>query len=73
MTSFFFVLFFKYFQSFFLISPETVKLAIGKPIVCNKSLNILSFTKNLDRTITFNSVTLKNTLTEPKNTSFFFN
>ena len=28
---------------YFLISPETVKLAIGKPTVCIKSLNILSF------------------------------
>ena len=27
---------------FFFISPETVKLVIGKPTVCIKSLNILS-------------------------------
>ena len=30
-------------SAFFLISPETVKLVIGKPTVCIQSLNILSF------------------------------
>ena len=30
-------------QLFFLISPETVKVVIGKPTVCIKSYNILSF------------------------------
>ena len=34
---------FFFFNFFFLISPETVKLVIGKPTVCIKSLNILSF------------------------------
>ena len=56
--SFFFFLHFQsFFLFFFLISPETVKLVVGKPTVCIKSL---------DRTISFNSVTLKNTQTEPQ-------
>ena len=38
----FFFLFFLIF-SIFLISPEIVKLVIGKPTVCIKSLNISSF------------------------------
>ena len=42
--SFFFFFFFFFFNIFnFFISPETVKLVIGKPTVCIKSLNILSF------------------------------
>ena len=41
---FFFIFFYKFSAFFFfLISPETVKLVIGKPTVCIKSLNILSF------------------------------
>ena len=40
---FFVFLFFYYYFQLFLISPETVKLVIGKPTVCIVSLNILSF------------------------------
>ena len=66
--------FFKIFSEFFfLISPETVKLVIGKPTFCIESLNILSFTKNLDRAISFYSVTLKNTQTEPQKYIIFLN
>ena len=36
------------------------------------SSNLSCFPKNLDRTITFNSVTLKNTLTEPQKYIVFF-
>ena len=35
--------FFNIFSFFFFLSPETVKLVIGKPTVYIKSLNILSF------------------------------
>ena len=42
----------------------------SKPSV--KSLNILAFPKNLDRTITFNSVTFKNTQTKPQKYIIFF-
>ena len=41
--AFFFFSFLNIFRAFFLISPETVKLVIGKPTVCIKSLNILPF------------------------------
>ena len=37
------------------------------------ALNISLFSKKLGRTITFNSVTLKNTQTEPKKYIIFFN
>ena len=67
-----FFFFFLIFSELFLISPETVKLVIGKPTVCIKSLNILSYTKNLDRTITLNSVILKNAQTEPQKNIYFF-
>ena len=58
-----------HFQSFFfLISPEkTVKLIskVNQQSVLN--LNIFHhFPKNLDRTLTFNCVTLKNTQTVPQ-------
>ena len=50
-----------FFRVFFLkISRKNSKTSIkGIPEVCTKSLNIHNFSKNLDRTITFNSVTLK--------------
>ena len=54
-----------HFQSFFLISPEKN----SKTSKANQ-LSVLNFPKNLDRIITFYSVTLKNTQTEPHN--FFF-
>ena len=62
MTSHFQSFFFFYFQIFFLYLQ-----IIGKPIVCVKSLN------KMDRAITFSSVTLKNTQTEPQKYIIFFN
>ena len=59
--------FFFHFQSFFLISPEknSKTSEINKQSVSNLYI-FHHFPKNLDRTITFNSVTLKNTQTEPQ-------
>ena len=63
-----------HYQSFFfLISPEkTVKLIskVNQQSVLNLYI-FHHFPKNLDRTITFNSVTLKNTQTEPLKYFFF--
>ena len=71
------VIFRAFFQSFFselffLISPENSKTSeVNQQCVLN--LNIFHhFPKNLDRTITFKSVTLKNTQTEPKKYIIFF-
>ena len=64
-----------FFQSFFfLISPEKNSKTsnVNQQSVLN--LNIYHhFPKNLDRTITFISVTLKNTQTEPQKYIIFFN
>ena len=61
-----------HFQWFFLISPQTVKLIskVNQQTVLNYYI-FHHFPKNLDRTITFNSVTLKTTQTEPQKCIFF--
>ena len=72
--SFFFFFFFFNFRAFFLISPE--KNSKTSKINQQSLLNLYifhHFPKNLDRTITLNSVTLKNTQTEPQKYIFFFN
>ena len=62
-----------HFQSFFLISPKTVKLIskVSQQTVLNYYI-FHHFPKNLDRTITFNSVTLKTTQTETQKYIIFF-
>ena len=47
-------------------NSKTSKVIHHYPTVCIKSLIFNHFPKNLDSTITFNSVTLKNTQTEPQ-------
>ena len=59
--------------SSFIISPEK-KNSKTSEVNQQSVLNLYifhQFPKNLDRTITFNSVTLKNTQTEPKNILLF--
>ena len=61
------------FQSFFLISPE--KNSKTSEVNQQSVLNLYifhHFPKNLDRTITFKSVTLKNTQTECQKYIIFF-
>ena len=56
-----------FFSSFFLISPE--KNSTTSKVNQQSVLNLYifhHFSRNLNRTITFNSVTLKNTQTEPQ-------
>ena len=58
---------------FFLISPE--KNSKTSEVNQQSVLNLYifpHFSRNLDRTITFNSVTLKNTQTEPQKYNIFF-
>ena len=57
---------FFFFRAFFSINRKT---SLGKPTVCI----FYNFPKNLDRTIIFNSVTLKYTQTEPQKYINFFN
>ena len=63
-----------FFLPFFLISPEkTVKTSeVNQQSVFNLYI-FHNFPKNLDRTITFNSATLKNTQIEPQKFIIFFN
>ena len=61
---FFFVIFRAFF--FFNISRKNSKTSRAN------QQSVLNFPKNLDRTITFYSVTLKNTQTEPQRNIIFF-
>ena len=61
-----------FFRTFFLISPEKNSKTSEANQQSVFNLYIFHhFPKNLDRTITFNSVTLKNTQTEPQQNIIF--
>ena len=72
----FFRAFFFFFRAFFFFSKYLENNSKTSKVNQQSVLNLYichHFPKNLDRTITFKSVTLKNTQTEPQKYIYFFN
>ena len=63
---------YEHFQNFFFYLQKKTPVKLERLTNSLYSLNIYHLPKTLDRTITFNSATLKNTQTEPQKYIIFF-